>query len=122
MFSGTRLKRCAVSVYRQEPGVPPVTLPLQGTLHSSWINSLERGRRRVIERFLASRCGLVEARRSAREQNAEARPGVQLVLERRCERVTSVAAPPERYAYDCTRGEVLTPELVGTPERGEAAP
>ncbi len=86
MFSGVRLKRCT-AVVREQHGDKAVAVPLQGTLHSSWIHALERGRKRVIERFLNARC----------DQGADS-----VLLQRRCQSVEpGRKRDVERYRLDC---------------------
>jgi hypothetical protein len=87
MFSAVRMTRCEVAGFDQRDASTrtPVALPEQ--LHSSWIRSLERGRRRVIELFLASRC----------EQE-----GVRVgVLERRCKTPAGTELPLALYRFHC---------------------
>lgn len=88
MFSGVRMKRCAVSAreQRHEGNLSPV--PVRGALHGSWIHALERGRRRVIEQFLRSRC---------------LGGAATTTLERRCQSVDSAQhLAPELYVYACS--------------------
>ena len=98
MFSGVRLKRCTVSARQQLNDGSTRALPVRGALHGSWVHALERGRRRVIERFLGSRCG----------------PDVATVtLERRCESVDSAQRlAPEAYEYSCPNQTV---RITGAP-------
>jgi hypothetical protein len=86
MFSGVRLKRCTALVREHRGGkVAPVTL--RGVLHSSWIHALERGRVRVIEQFLRSRC----------DRGAES-----VLMERRCQSVERGRdLEPEIYQLNC---------------------
>jgi hypothetical protein len=88
MFSDVRLMRCRVRASVLGPH-GRTDLSLGRTLHSSWIHGLERGRRRVIERYLSSRCA----------------PAVQAaVLDRSCADVRATRVPRERYIYDCSQG------------------
>jgi hypothetical protein len=91
MFSGVRLKRCQVSATVRLPGGPRA-IPLQRVLHSSWIHGLERGRLRVVERFLSEEC---------RHNHAP-----EVTLERRCRAVQGGALPPERYRAECATGAI----------------
>jgi hypothetical protein len=112
MFSGIRLKRCSVSargVSRASLGrgsarFAEATEPLavSGALHGSWVHSLERGRRRVIERFLASRCALQGASFARVE------------LMRNCRDVTSRPEAPEVYRYDCAQGTLSGPDAASS--------
>jgi hypothetical protein len=93
MFSAVRLQRCHVNVRTEDVAGNSAEVPLATTLHSSWVNALERGRRRVIEHFLAARCqeGVLAAQ-----------------LERRCEAVTrGLAGPIAIYRFDCGEQRLL---------------
>ncbi|MFT3923535.1 MAG: hypothetical protein QM778_13460 [Myxococcales bacterium] len=87
MFSGVRLKHCSVSAREHGEQLRNRSVPLRGALHGSWVHAIERGRERVIERFLSSRCS----------------PSVsQVTLERRCEGVDdSRIYEREVYEYAC---------------------
>ncbi len=86
MFSNVRLRRCEVTASIQSADGSVRTTPLRGHLHSSWIHSIERGRGRVVERFLASRCeaGVAETQ-----------------LLRRCRGVGQETPSAQRYTFDC---------------------
>jgi len=86
MFSEVRFRSCSVEVSEQSPvGERPVVL--SEALHASWIGALRRGRERVIERFLASRC---------------ARPDVTAsTLLRNCREVDGQRGPSQRFHYAC---------------------
>jgi hypothetical protein len=86
MFSNVRLKRCSVRVFTVGAAGERREVRLPGSLHSSWINALERGRVRVIEHYLASQCSLQVGT---------------TFLDRRCEDVRSSATPAQRYVYRC---------------------
>lgn len=86
MFSSVRLTRCTVAAF-EEHSDKRLALDLRESLHASWQRSLERGRRRVIERFLATRC-----ERQALQYS---------LLERRCTSPSGTALPIARYRYDC---------------------
>jgi hypothetical protein len=89
MFSAVRLKRCNVDAFDGEldSGAP---VDVARAVHASWAGSLARGRRRVIARFLATRC----------EQ-----PGVRAAsLARRCQSPSGRRLPVHRYRYDCASG------------------
>jgi hypothetical protein len=90
MFSGVRMRSCSVRVFELKAGARPQQVPLSRSLHSSWIHALERGRRRVMERFLATRCGGHVER---------------AVLERRCDEVEATSVV-ERWVYDCARHQL----------------
>jgi len=96
MFSGVRLKRCT-ALLREQQGGRAVPVPLRGALHSSWIHAVERGRQRVIERFLSARC----------DRGADS-----VLLERRCQRVEPGRPTEiERHHMDCaTRNLALRGE------------
>ncbi len=88
MFSGIRRKRCSVSAREQRHDGSLSPVAVRGALHGSWIHALERGRRRVIEEFLRSRCASEVAT---------------ITLERRCQSVDSAQQlAPELYVYACS--------------------
>jgi hypothetical protein len=92
MFSGVRLKRCQVSAFGLDDAGSEFELRLAGALHGSWLHALERGRQRVIERYLVTHC----------------QSGVRSVkLERRCSDVRHGSVPAERYVYDCRSGSFM---------------
>jgi hypothetical protein len=93
MFSSVRLKHCDVRVIDRiaDGTLRPVDLPR--SLHASWIRSLERGRSRVIERFLATRC--------------QAPSAIGAVLERRCQGASGQPLPDEQYHYECGTRQLL---------------
>ncbi len=92
MFSNVRFRRCDVSASLVREDGQVRALALRGRLHSAWVHNLERGRGRVIERFLSTHCeaGVSEA-----------------LLERRCRGLAEGAPFVEYYRFDCTR-ETLT--------------
>jgi hypothetical protein len=105
MFSALRLQRCQVQAYDLDERGGAHSVALSRALHASWIGSLERGRERVVERFLTTRCeraGVVAA-----------------LLERRCVEagdparlrdiapVGSSSGQQVHYRYECSRA-VLT--------------
>jgi hypothetical protein len=94
MFSDVRVKRCRVRAFEVGERGRRAEIVLGQTLHSSWIHSLERGRRRVVARFLDSRC-------------APAVTETQLV--RQCAGVAHDQSV-ERYVYDCGRRLLHGPE------------
>lgn len=85
MFSAVRLKHCSVSAFDGESDAQPVTL--SSAVHASWVRSMSRGRERVIERFLATRCAMPDVRIA--------------VLERRCKWPSGRPLPSEKYRFDC---------------------
>lgn len=56
MFSAVRVERCKVRASVFDAGGERERIELEHTLHSGWITGLERGRKRVIERFLSRLC------------------------------------------------------------------
>ena len=56
MFSSVRLASCSSEVTQEDASGQQEPVRLQGELHVAWINLLKRGRPRVIERFLQTRC------------------------------------------------------------------
>ncbi len=86
MFSEVRFRACSVEVSEQSPfGERPVVL--SEALHASWIGALRRGRERVIERFLASRCALPDVTASR--------------LVRSCREVDGQRGARQRFQYSC---------------------
>jgi hypothetical protein len=100
MFSAVRFRSCSVLVTDQLPaGERPVTL--SEALHASWIGALRRGRERVIERFLASRCAQREV--------------IASTLVRSCREVDGQRAPPQQYHYVCAAPRLGRAESGGQP-------
>ena len=92
MFSAVRLKRCTVQVFDDEGASDKRPLALAHAAHASWVRSMTRGRQRVIERFLATRCA---GRRAAEP-----------VLFRHCAWPSGRTLPSEAYRYDCAAGQL----------------
>lgn len=86
MFSSVRMRRCEVSAFDVRDDGLRMRVPLAEVLHASWIRSLERGRRNVIERFLATRCAPL------------VREGY---LERRCREPSGENIPAFVYRHSC---------------------
>lgn len=86
MFSTVRLTRCEVSAFdvsaRERSRVE-----LTHALHASWIRSLERGRARVIDRYLTTRCQLAGV--------------TEAVVERRCQTPAGEHLPLVEYHHAC---------------------
>jgi hypothetical protein len=91
MFSAIRLKRCSVDAFDGERKDAP-RIDVSRALHASWAGSLARGRGRVIERFLATRCEVPEVRVAS--------------LTRRCTSPSGRRLPLHRYRYDCATGRM----------------
>jgi hypothetical protein len=86
MFSSLRFRRCRVEVSELVRGHVR-QVQLSRALHASWIGTLRRGRERVIERFLQSRC---------------AQTGVDsATLLRTCREVDNRLLPTQRFLYAC---------------------
>jgi hypothetical protein len=85
MFSAVRMRRCEVSAYDVR-GSSRLPVDIPGVLHASWIRSLERGRAKVIDRFLATRC-------TAGAEEAQ--------LERRCREPSGRTLQPMLYRRPC---------------------
>jgi hypothetical protein len=95
MFSDVRLKRCRVRAFEEaRAGGARAEIRLPQVLHSSWVHGLERGRRRIIERFLETRC-------SASVRAAQ--------LVRTCSGVSRELGS-ERYVYECDARAFRVPE------------
>lgn len=94
MFSDVRVKRCRVRAFEVGEQGRRSEIALGQTLHSSWVHSLERGRRAVMLRFLESRC-------------APSITAAQLV--RHCAGVSRDEAV-ERYVYECGTRVLHGPE------------
>jgi len=86
MFSAVRVEQCDVRAYLTPSSGERERVDLARVLHSGWITGLERGRRRVIERFLSGQC----------------RPGQvhQTELRRACEDAAG-RRTLERFHMDC---------------------
>lgn len=93
MFSSVRLKRCEVVASDRAADGSERPIDLASTLHASWIRSLERGRRRVIEHFLATRCRATQV--------------VGAALERRCQGASGQPLPDAHYRYECAARRLL---------------
>jgi hypothetical protein len=100
MFSAVRFRSCSVQVTDRLPaGERPVAL--DEALHASWIGALRRGRERVIERFLASRCAQHEVTAST--------------LLRSCREVDGQLAAPLQYHYACAAQRLARAPSGGQP-------
>lgn len=91
MFSSLRFRSCRVKVSERFEGQER-PLALAPVLHASWIGALRRGRERVIERFLASRCS---------QQGVSA-----ATLVRTCREVDERPLPAQRFVYACQPGRL----------------
>jgi hypothetical protein len=89
MFSAVRVRNCDVTV-REQRTVDFEPVDLDKLLHASWRAALARGRRRVIERFLAKRC------------HDEPLRAVKFV--RTCREVDHEKTPAQRVTLDCHTG------------------
>jgi hypothetical protein len=95
MFSTVRLTRCRVLAFdvlsaRGADGRTPEersAVDMPKSLHASWLRSLERGRKHVIEHFLAARCERPAVRYSQ--------------LDRSCTSPAGRVLPEQHYHYDC---------------------
>jgi hypothetical protein len=87
MFSSVRLTRCQVLAFDGKTPQERAEVDLPKTLHASWQRSLERGRKSVIERYLATRCERPDVRYSQ--------------LERSCTSPSGRALPGQLFQYDC---------------------
>jgi len=97
MFSEVRFRSCSVEVSERSPGGErPVVL--SEALHASWIGALRRGRKRVIERFLASRCLGPDVTAST--------------LVRSCRKVDGRRGASQSFQYSCAE-QRLAPEPRG---------
>ena len=87
MFSAIRLKRCSVDAFDGELDAEAPRIDVSRAIHASWSSSLARGRHRVIEAFLATRCS---------------RPEVGVAsLTRRCRSPSGRRLPVHLYRYEC---------------------
>jgi hypothetical protein len=92
MFSSLRFRSCRVRVTEQVDGQERL-LSLPPLLHASWIGALRRGRGRVIERFLKSRCAQTDVDAAT--------------LVRTCREVDERALPVQRFVYACEPGRLV---------------
>jgi hypothetical protein len=79
MFSAVRVRECRVFVHQGRGA------RLVHGLHGSWVHAMERGRKAVISRYLATQCA------------AGGAPS----LERHCRDERGKALAPLAYRYDC---------------------
>lgn len=99
MFSAVRLKKCFVAAWdgEDEAGQKLTPVNLKTALHASWQKLLDRGRRPVIEHFLARRCrGLPEG-----QAGAPVGTPVLTILERSCVSPAGQPLPGQRFVYRC---------------------
>lgn len=96
MFSAVRVQRCRVRAF-ESLGAEQRRIDLDSALHSGWVRALERGRERVIERLLRTRC------RQRSVTSSE--------LRRDCEDAADRELGVERFAFDCQSAK-LTREPV----------
>ena len=87
MFSAIRLKRCDVQADELRGEGARRAIRLEHALHASWQRSLARGRRPVVERFLASRC--------AHDEVSEVH------LTRQCTSPSGSTLPTQYYRFVC---------------------
>lgn len=100
MFSEIRFRACTVEVSeRRASGERPVVL--SEALHASWIGALRRGRERVIERFLASRCAGTGVTASS--------------LVRSCREVDGQRGARQRFEYACPARRLAREPSGGQP-------
>jgi len=88
MFSSVRLMHCQVLAFDGKTPQERTPVLLARHLHASWLRSLERGRKHVVEHFLATRC-----------QEPEVHYGL---LERACTSPSGRPLPRTHYRYDCS--------------------
>jgi hypothetical protein len=97
MFSAVRLRRCTSRLVRD--GHPAVDARPIANLHSSWVAAIDRGRTRVIARYLQQFCG---------------RDAVH--LERQCSSPSGAQLPKVAYRFDCAQASLVTQHAqVGGP-------
>lgn len=91
MFSGIRVLDCASKVLYTRAGSEAASGP-DTTVHGAWFRHLERGRRSVIDRYLAHRCedGLAES----------------VALENACRDANDRNLPIHRWERTCPAGPV----------------
>ncbi len=92
MFSAVRVQRCSVLAFAVATSGEKTPVNLDAALHSAWIRALERGRERVIERFLGQHC--------ARSR------GTRVDLLRSCKDAARRATGRERFSIDCPSGKL----------------
>jgi len=92
MFSSVRLTHCHVLAFDGKTAQERAPVALAKSLHASWLRSLERGRKHVIEHFLASRCAEPQVHYSQ--------------LERACTSPSGRPLPEARYRYDCVKRQL----------------
>ncbi len=97
MFSAVRVQKCRVRAFAIPTEGKKQRLDLEALLHSAWVRSLERGRARVIERFLSEQCARTLAERAE--------------LVRSCEDASRESTTEQRFSRDCRSGK-LTREAV----------
>ena len=100
MFSAVRLKQCLVAAWEsdEERGEKLRAVDLKRAVHASWQKLLDRGRRPVIEQFLASRCEpILDPDASA----ARRAPPARTILERSCVSPAGRPLPGQRFVYHC---------------------
>lgn len=97
MFSALRFRTCSVRAFDQLAGQERA-VSLNTALHASWIGALRRGRGRVVERFLQTRCDLPDVEAST--------------LLRSCREVDGSLLPAQRFHHAC-EGRRPSHELTG---------
>jgi hypothetical protein len=100
MFSALRFRSCRIEVSESSHGIDR-HVALSAALHASWIGTLRRGRERVIEHFLESRCA------QAGVDNA--------TLVRTCRELDNRPLPSQRFVYACQPRRLSRASLSGLP-------
>lgn len=91
MFSGIRVQTCHESAYVTR-GAEVTPVDEDRTIHGAWRDQLERGRRPVIERFLARLCSREGTERAA--------------IENTCSDASGRPLPVRLWELDCAGGPV----------------
>lgn len=97
MFSAVRVYRCDLNAFDLDDGrATPV--PLGRTIHVAWINTMQRGREGVIQRYLTWRCAHAEV------------GGARVV--NRCTTPEGEQVPDLVREIDCASGELRAVEVA----------
>jgi len=97
MFSAVRVHRCRLQPTETDADGNERVIDVNREVHRAWVSTLQRNRKSVSEKFLASRCagaGIASAR-----------------LENRCVTPNGTPLDPIIWEMTCASGEITEPEI-----------
>ncbi|MBW2465046.1 MAG: hypothetical protein JRH11_25580 [Deltaproteobacteria bacterium] len=97
MFSAVRVHRCQLQPTETETDGNARIIDINREVHRAWVSTLQRNRKSVSEKFLASRCadvGIASAR-----------------LENQCVTPNGTRLDPIIWEMSCASGEITEPDI-----------